>query len=255
MHRSGTTYFANTLGSLQGISGFDKTPGWMDEGQWVQRVFPVDDDFGGIGFFGYHPRSHMKEPSSRKAQLIGICLLKDWLCYLDNEAERFLEKTPSNFLRSRLLAASFPKACFIHIVRHPVATALSLKALSPYSPTIAWRSISSLIAHWSLCQNKALSDYIWLKENGRKVIVLAIEDIRILLPLISAKLTNDFGLPDAGKALSDSYEDNINLKYQQQIKADGFGKLPINNSTKTLLGKLGYSLYDLCKQPNYMEWL
>lgn len=131
MHRSGTTFLARYLCEHSDASGFRDIPGVMDEGQFVQSVFPTDTDFGGMGFFGYHPRSRMTEAVGRRAADIGVSLLKDWLVYLDRDAKAFIEKTPSNFRRSRLLASVFPQASFLHIVRHPVATALALKAFSP----------------------------------------------------------------------------------------------------------------------------
>jgi hypothetical protein len=257
MHRSGTTFLAKYLAKHVLASGFASIPGDMDEGQFVQNVFPTDSAFGGMGYFGYHPRSRMIETSEQRHRDIGVSLLKDWLVYLDRHAEFFIEKSPSNFRRARLLSAAFPNSSFIHVVRHPVATALALDSFSPMTFGVNGRSIPSLVRHWQHCQHQALSDYEVVRRKGNNVIVVALEDLPRVAEQLGDILKQQIGLPIDTGDLRDALQTCPNDKYRERF-AEALATSPDLLSSPRLdlaFDRFGYSRTDIAAAPGYTDWL
>ena len=151
LHRSGTTMIARALAAHPAISGFRNTGTIEDEGQFLQTVFPVENEFGGVGRFGFDPRAHMTETSALNSAQNAARLLTDWGRHWDSTKPVLLEKTPSNLLRMRLLQALVPPSYFIIVIRHPVAACLA---------TVKWTegNLFSLLAHWERCYSIAYAD-------------------------------------------------------------------------------------------------
>ena|SRR5579863_4528779 len=53
MPRSGTTIVAKEIASLASCTGFENTGVIMDEGQYLQDVYPTEWACGGAGRFGF----------------------------------------------------------------------------------------------------------------------------------------------------------------------------------------------------------
>jgi hypothetical protein len=151
LHRSGTTMIARALAAHPSISGFRNTGAIEDEGQFLQTVFPVENEFGGAGRFGFDPRAHMTEASALNSARNAASLLGDWGRHWDCTKPVLLEKTPSNLLRMRLLQALVPPSYFIIVMRHPIAACLA---------TSKWTegNLFSLLTHWVHCYSLACED-------------------------------------------------------------------------------------------------
>lgn len=257
MHRSGTTFLTQLLARHCSVSGFDDVPGDMNEGQFLQNVLPIESDFGGMGFFGYHPRSRMIEGTERRDREIGVSLLKDWLVYLDRNSDCFVEKTPSNFRISRLLAAAFPNSSFIHIVRHPIATALALKAFSPDAMGIKGRSPSSLVRHWLHCQQLALEDYRHVSRSGHPVVVMALEDMPVHGARFAGHLNARLGLGIDIAEFRQAITPHPNRKYSETYRklVDANPELFLGRAVDRAVSLFGYSRDDLAAPPQYLDWL
>jgi hypothetical protein len=151
LHRSGTSLITRSLMRHPDISGFAKTGMIEDEGQFLQSVMPLEKEFGGVGRFGFDPRAHLTEASPLNTPDNARKLLAEWSPHWDMSKPVLLEKTPSNLLRMRLLAALLPTSAFIIVTRHPVASALA---------TMKWTegNIFSLLCHWAHCYRIARAD-------------------------------------------------------------------------------------------------
>jgi hypothetical protein len=123
LHKSGTSLFHEILRSHPRISGFRNTGVAMDEGQFLQSVFPPAYVYGGQGRFGFHPEMHMTEahPDARKET--AEKLFNEWSGYWDLSLPFLVEKSPPNILRMRFLQVLFPASRFLIVLRHPVVVA------------------------------------------------------------------------------------------------------------------------------------
>src|SRR5947209_13675361 len=65
LHRSGTTVLAQKIGQLKNCTGFGSTGAgiFLDEGQYLQDVYPPDTSYGGVGRFGFSQEAHLTESS------------------------------------------------------------------------------------------------------------------------------------------------------------------------------------------------
>lgn len=255
MHRSGTTFIAQRLANVPGMTGFHNVPGRMDEGQFLQRVFPLEVEYGGMGYFGYHPRSRLVEPGKNIAQNAGVCLLKDWMAYLDLDASVVVEKTPGNFRRCRFLASVFPNCCFVHMIRHPAATVLALKSFAPGAFGIRGRSFTALIRHWARCQAQALSDYKYLRQAGVSVVIITLEDIPEFLPRLCRILESHLGVPVPEQVLGAGMKLDINADYQLVYDSLRPAARRHGRSCNLLMERIGYSSDNLNMPPRYDAWL
>jgi hypothetical protein len=70
LHRSGTSVLGRNVGRLEDCTGFKNTPCDIgntipiDEGEYLQEVYPLDLEYGGPGRFGFDPRAHRTENSA-----------------------------------------------------------------------------------------------------------------------------------------------------------------------------------------------
>src|ERR1700720_4448908 len=146
LQRSGTSVLGRNVARLVNCTGFKNTGVLMDEGQFLQDVYPIDGEFGGAGRFGFDPRAHRTETSDLLTAENIARLRASWHAHWDGSKSICVEKTPANLLMTRFLQAAFPNSYFIVMRRHPVAASIA---------THRWKvSISSLyrlFEHWLHC--------------------------------------------------------------------------------------------------------
>jgi hypothetical protein len=143
LHRSGTTHLAQLLGQHPDASIMTQTGVVMDEGQYLQDVYPQDWQAGGPGFFAYAAIAHQTEQygAGRTAELRNR-LLRGWQPYWDMSREVLIEKTPGNLLNARFLQSLFGnEAYFVFVTRHPLAVSLATRKWSR-------TSLFALVDHW-----------------------------------------------------------------------------------------------------------
>jgi hypothetical protein len=151
LHRSGTTLLTRALGNHPDVSSFAATGYPEDEGQFLQRVYPIGKIYGGPGRFGFDPRAHLTERSPLATDANRTRLRSEWEAHWDLSKGILVEKSPPNLLKMRFLQWMFPDAAFVVVMRHPIAVAL---ATQKWSLT----STHSLIHHWLVCHERFLRD-------------------------------------------------------------------------------------------------
>jgi hypothetical protein len=158
LHRSGTSLLGRNIARLEDCTGLKNTGKSEDEGQFVQDVYPVDAEYGGMSRFGFDPRSHRTENSDLLTpQNIGK-LRASWHSYWDKSKTICVEKTPANLLMTRFLQAAFPNSYFIVIRRHPLPVSMAIRkwkgCLTPLYRTFE---------HWLHCHKLFEEDKKYLK--------------------------------------------------------------------------------------------
>lgn len=204
LHRSGTTLLADYLKEHAEISGFENTGFPMNEGQFLQTVFPIAKVFGGPGKFGFDKRSHLTENSSNLTSTNKIKLHNEWNIHWDLSKNYLLEKSPPSLLKTRFLQEIFPNSYFIYIKRDPIAVSYATQKMST-------SSIISLLKHWIKCNEIFIKDSVYLNHLH----TITYEDL-VMKPskTISAiykflELTHATDQID----LADKIDENINKKY------------------------------------------
>lgn len=156
LQRSGTTLLARLLASHSQATGLSGTPTPEDEGQFVQDVFLDDHQMGAQGWrhsgrsmkWAYHPEAHLVAADAVDRPQAAERLQESWGQYLsDASAQYFVEKSPSNVMRTLFLQEVFPQAKFIIITRHPVVQALAVRKWG----TLRMRAgldLGRIIEHW-----------------------------------------------------------------------------------------------------------
>jgi hypothetical protein len=152
LHRSGTTPLARAIAAHPDVSGFENTDAEEDEGQHLQDVMPVGEQFGGPGRFALDPRSALTEASPLANPQSGTRLMEQWGPHWDLGKPVLVEKSPPNLIRMRFLQALFPSASFIVITRHPVIVSLSTKKWAPR------RSYASVFENWCMAHETMRTD-------------------------------------------------------------------------------------------------
>jgi hypothetical protein len=125
LQRSGTSVLARNIGKLQNCTVFKGTGAMEDEGQYLQDVYPTNNELGGTGWYGFDPQAHLTENSSLLTPENVARLKKSWHRHWDNTKHICVEKTPGNLLMTRFLQAAFPNSYFVVIKRHPVAVSMA----------------------------------------------------------------------------------------------------------------------------------
>ena len=125
LQRSGTSVLARNIGRLQNCTVFKDTGAMEDEGQYLQDVYPTNNELGGTGWYGFDPRAHLTENSSLLTPENVVRLKRSWHRYWDKTKCICVEKTPGNLLMTRFLQAAFPNSYFVVIKRHPVAVSMA----------------------------------------------------------------------------------------------------------------------------------
>jgi hypothetical protein len=138
------------------------------EGQFLQDVYPTQQDGGGVDRFAYSSTMHLTESSTLVGDASRQALWDAWSPYWDTDRRYLLEKTPSNLLKMRFLQALYPESSFVVMIRHPIAQAIALRARG-------WsdRSVSRLVDHWVTAHEIMSGDIPGL----RRVTVIRYEDL------------------------------------------------------------------------------
>jgi hypothetical protein len=144
MPRSGTTLLAKEIAGFANCTGFENTGVTMNEGQYLQDVYPTEWACGGAGRFGFDPRAHLTENCSLLTPGNVDRLRQRWETYWDKNKTICVEKTPGHLLKTRFLQAAFRNAYFVVIKRHPVSVSLATQkwSLTP---------VHELFEHWLRC--------------------------------------------------------------------------------------------------------
>jgi len=125
LHRSGTTLLTRNIARMPGCTGFANTGAIEDEGQFLQDVYPTDQQLGGLGRFGFNAQAHLTEKSRLLTRPNIDRLRRSWDSHWDQNKSIFVEKTPGNLIMTRFLQKTFPNSYFIVIKRHPIAVSLA----------------------------------------------------------------------------------------------------------------------------------
>jgi hypothetical protein len=167
LHRSGTTLLTRNIAGMRGCAAFTNTGVIEDEGQFLQEVYPTDDQLGGLGRFGFNPRSHLTEKSSLLTQANINKLHASWHSHWDQDKSIFIEKTPGNLIMTRFLQRAFPNAYFVVIKRHPIAVSMASQKWERWK-----NSLHRLFEHWLWCHEIFDQD----KQHLARVYELRYED-------------------------------------------------------------------------------
>ena len=146
MPRSGTSILGRNIARLEGCTGLANTGELEDEGQFVQDVYARADQCGGDGRFGFNPRMHLTETSDLLTSQNIAKLHQSWHRYWDDTKTIFVEKSPSNLLKTRFLQAAFPNSYFVVIRRHPLPVSLAIQKWK-----VNVTSLYNLFEHWLRC--------------------------------------------------------------------------------------------------------
>jgi hypothetical protein len=158
LHRSGTSVLGRNVARLENCAGFANTGESDDEGQFLQDVYAVDAEYGGMSRFGFDPRAHRTETSALLTRENVAKLRASWHAYWDNSKTIFVEKTPANLLMTRFLQAAFPNSYFIVIRRHPLSVSMAIRKWKACL-TPLYRSFE----HWLHCHKLFEQDRKYLK--------------------------------------------------------------------------------------------
>ncbi|MFP6685474.1 MAG: polyprenyl synthetase family protein [Polyangiaceae bacterium] len=146
LHGSGARQLHEVLLQHPQLAGMRGADGQSLQGQALHNVRLGDDYLGGAGAFALHPR--VRRLASRPLSVVERDdMLSAWdQRWTDDVAAdtRWVEFSPSNLLRPRVLADAFPGCRQLVVVRHPVADAYATREelCEPDFP------LCDLIEHW-----------------------------------------------------------------------------------------------------------
>jgi hypothetical protein len=188
LHRSGTTLLHDCLADHPQISGLTDTGVPMNEGQFLQDVFPpagtrrklwpvrylkpvapsflTSRGYGGPGRFAFDPGAWLTEESPLATKANAESILASWRPYWDMSRPLLAEKSPPNLTRTRLLQSLFPNSYFIVVLRHPVPVSYATRRWANLRP------YHLLLEHWAYAHERAFQDL----QHLRRVICLRYED-------------------------------------------------------------------------------
>ncbi len=156
LHRSGTTIIARLISQFKQSTAFFDTGVLMDEGQYLQEVYPTTEQLGGVGVFGFKPKAHLTESSPLLTEKNIMTLRSNWENVWEKDKEIYIEKTPANVIATRFLQKAFPNSYFIVIKRHPIPVSLA---------TQKWccTPLHNLLDHWLRCYEAFEEDKKYLR--------------------------------------------------------------------------------------------
>ena len=158
LQRSGTSVLGRNIARFENCTGFKNTGVLMDEGQFLQDVYPIDAEFGGAGRFGFDPRAHRIETSKLLTPENIATLRASWHAHWDASKSICVEKTPANLLMTRFLQAAFPDSYFVVMWRHPVPVSLATQRWN-----VSVSPVYRLFEHWLHCHELFEQDRKYLK--------------------------------------------------------------------------------------------
>lgn len=239
LHRSGTTYLANLIANCPYVSSFKNTGFPMDEGQYLQNLFPVDNELIAPGRFAFNPNSHLTEKSDLLSKK--NLLIEDWSRHWDLNKSFLLEKSPPNILRTRFLQEVFPNSKFVTIIRHPVAVSYATKK---------WTNdyfLEKLIKHWISAHEIYIEDRKYLKNE----LFISYEDFihspdQTLIKIsdfLNIKIANDLQFINKNEFYFDLWKMKVysGLKYLVKL----LEKKYLIGKYENKINEFGYSLIDL----------
>ncbi len=237
LHRSGTSLLARCIAEHPLVSGFRNTGVPEDEGQHLQTVVPPASAFGGPGKFGFDPAAHLTEASELATEESRRRMLSEWERHWDLEKPILMEKSPPNLIRTRFLQALFPEACFIIVIRHPIAVAY---ATQKWSGT----SVGSLIEHWLACHERFEQD----RPHLGRLHVLRYEDLVERPQAVLQGVFSFLGLQSL--AGIPQVRPDVNAAYFEQWRGYADGSCPEHRSDArrivlqygSRVGEFGYDL-------------
>jgi hypothetical protein len=190
MHRSGTTPLAALFDEHEQISGLRETSVKMDEGQYLQDVYPPTRS--GMSRFALEPGAHLTETSPLVSSQSAQRMLSAWAPYWDLDRRLLVEKTPRNLIMGRFLEALFPGSALIVVVRHPVVVSL---AMEKWNPLITRRGklhvpLTTQLKNWTTAHRQLFDDM----GHRNRVLVLRYEDLLRDTPAYLAKVQEFLGL-------------------------------------------------------------
>jgi len=166
LHRSGTSFLHDifrTQNLITGVKFYDTF--WKNEGQHLQNLLPRDQQLGGMGKFAFNQSSHLTEESEITKYVTGEKIFNQWKEHWQNpNADIFVEKSPPNITRTRLLQYLFPNSYFVVIMRHPIMQSLSNKRFIKKTNEL---SIEIYIKHWFKAHEILFED---LKHINNKIV-------------------------------------------------------------------------------------
>lgn len=236
MPRSGTTILATEIAAFENCTGFENTGVMMDEGQYLQNVYPSEWACGGAGRFGFDRRSHLTEASPLLTQRNVERLRRSWEAWWDKSKKIRVEKTPGNLLKTRFLQAAFPNAYFVLIKRHPVAVSL---ATQKWSRT----PLHELFEHWLLCHEIFDGD----KQHLARSYELSYEDYIENPSKYLSEIASFIGIEFSGslkRQPSEGYNDKYLGQWTQMLESSFWGVYyrQVADEYKRRFAAYGYSL-------------
>jgi hypothetical protein len=173
MHRSGTTYLADSIASGDCATGLSNSGAHMGEGQFLQDVFPVDNEIGRVTGWALGGRAHLTDGDIQSKDEIAERLWRAWSPHWDLSKKYLVEKTPNNMTKTRYLQAVFPNSRFIIVTRHPISQALAIRKWSNRRTQRFGADFDGLVANW-------LAAHACLREDQpfvRRLLVVRFEDL------------------------------------------------------------------------------
>jgi len=158
LQRSGTSVLGRNIARMENCTGLKNTGMLMDEGRFLQNVYPSDGKFGEAGAFGFDPRAHRTETSNLLTAKNVVRLQASWHAYWDAGKSICVEKTPANLLMTRFLQAVFPDSYFVVIWRHPIPVSMASQKWK-----VSIRPLHRLFEHWLHCHKLFEEDRKYLK--------------------------------------------------------------------------------------------
>jgi len=223
LHRSGTTLLADLIADHPEVSGLSGTGVPMNEGQFLQGVYPPawtkrtlwpirylrpvaprlvsHRGYGGPGRFVFDPGSHLTETSPLATRENAQAVFNSWAPYLDLDRQVLIEKSPPNLLRTRFLQALYPGASFIIVMRHPVAVSYATRAWTRIRP------LYFLFKHWVLGHHKFEMD----APHVDRLLVLRYEDLVAKPEEVMRQIHHFLDLPH--RPVNRHISSNANQKY------------------------------------------
>ena len=164
LHRSGTSVLHRLIQENDRVSGISGTTVPEDEGQFLQDIYPADNEYGIL--FANHSEVHIDEKSNLVNSNNKLKLLKSWGRYWDFSKDILIEKSPSNIVRTAFLQQMFTDSIFIIITRHPIVASLAVQK---------WTSepLDKIVEHWFVAHEIFMKD----AEKLDKYIVVRYEDL------------------------------------------------------------------------------
>ncbi len=255
LHRSGTTLLASAIGSSPSFSGLVNTGVRMDEGQFLQDIYPTGAEMGGVTRWAFDPRAHMTETDPQATPQTAEKIFGDWMPYWDLSATYLVEKTPLNLTKTRFLQRLFPQSSFIIITRHPITQALTVqKWAATYGRKLGFH-FPEIVAHWVRAHDLFFEDASHL----RRVLVVRYEDLirnpSSEMSRVGAFLGADVDRTNitADSARSRVYEDQWDsyLSVQGWNRMRPLSRLPRSIASRKKLVKIGSDMVGNWKFADY----